>query len=85
MMKTLYALTIAALIGFAAPVAHADDAAPTKPQSARAQAAANTPATQAAPVKVSQQEKMKLCAKQASGKKGVERKTFMKDCLSKKA
>ena len=33
----------------------------------------------------SQQEKMKLCAKQASGKKGAERKTFMKDCLSKKA
>jgi len=28
---------------------------------------------------------MKLCAKQATGKKGAERKAFMKSCLSKKA
>jgi hypothetical protein len=27
---------------------------------------------------------MRLCAKQATGKKGAERKTFMKTCLSKK-
>jgi len=28
---------------------------------------------------------MRLCAKQATGKKGAERKAFMKTCLSKKA
>jgi len=83
-MKTYYTLTVAALIGFAVP-AHADDAVTTKPQSARAQAAVNTPASQAEPVKISQQDKMKLCAKQATGKKGAERKAFMKSCLSKKA
>ncbi|AOY94072.1 phosphate starvation-inducible protein PsiF [Cupriavidus sp. USMAA2-4] len=32
----------------------------------------------------SQQDKMKACNTQASGKKGDERKTFMKDCLSNK-
>ena len=31
----------------------------------------------------SQQEKMKMCNKDATGKKGDERKAFMKDCLSK--
>ena len=29
-----------------------------------------------------QQDKMKSCNSQAAGKKGDERKTFMKDCLS---
>jgi len=83
-MKTLYTLTIAALLGLAAP-AHAEDAVATKSQSARTQSAAATPATPAAPVKISQQDKMKLCAKEATGKKGAERKSFMKACLSKKA
>ena len=46
-------------------------------------ATASTPAE--APVKLSQQDKMRLCAKQATGKKGAERKAFMKTCLSKKA
>ena len=77
-MKTVYALALASLIGLAAPVAYADDAAaPTRTN--------KTPAAAAAPVKVSQQEKMRLCAKQATGKKGAERKAFMKTCLSKKA
>jgi hypothetical protein len=40
--------------------------------------------TDVAPVTVSQQDKMRLCAKQASGKKGAERKSFMKTCLSAK-
>jgi len=31
-----------------------------------------------------QQQKMRDCNKQASGKKGAERKSFMKTCLSKK-
>jgi len=33
----------------------------------------------------SQQDRMRDCNKQATGKKGAERKTFMKTCLSKKA
>jgi len=81
-MKTIHALAFATLIGFAVPVAHADDAVTAKPQPARAAA---TPVAQPTPVKLSQQEKMKLCAKEATGKKGAERKTFMKSCLSKKA
>ncbi|MGZ6469505.1 MAG: PsiF family protein, partial [Bdellovibrionota bacterium] len=32
-----------------------------------------------------QQEKMKTCNAEATGKKGEERKAFMKDCLSAKA
>ena len=32
-----------------------------------------------------QQNKMTTCNKEASGKKGDERKAFMKECLSKKA
>ena len=40
-----------------------------------------------APVKapISQQDKMRECNKQATGKKGTERKAFMKTCLSRKA
>ena len=81
-MKTLYALTLAGLIGMAAP-AFADDAAPVKSRPAKLQSVAATPA--ASPTKISQQDKMRACAKQATGKKGAERKAFMKDCLSKKA
>jgi len=85
-MKTLYALTLASLIGLAASTAYADDASNVKPRATKLQptvATAGTPA--AAPVKLSQQDKMRLCAKQATGKKGAERKAFMKTCLSKKA
>jgi hypothetical protein len=32
---------------------------------------------------VSLQDKMKTCNKEATGKKGDERKAFMKECLSK--
>ena len=80
-MKTLHALMLASFIGLTVSVAHAADAPTAKPQSAKAPVAA----TQAAPVKISQQDKMRLCAKEATGKKGAERKTFMKTCLSKKA
>ncbi|HEX9278336.1 MAG TPA: PsiF family protein [Casimicrobiaceae bacterium] len=83
-MKTLYALTLASLIGLAATTAYADDASNVKPRPAKSQAAAATAGT-AAPVKISQQDRMRLCAKQATGKKGAERKAFMKTCLSKKA
>lgn len=37
----------------------------------------------AAPDKDSQQSKMATCNKEATGKKGAERKVFMKECLSK--
>jgi hypothetical protein len=84
-MKMLQALTLAALIALAVPVAQADDTVPSKAPSARTQPAATAPAAQAAPVKISQQDKMKICAKEATGKKGAERKAFMKSCLSKKA
>ena len=83
-MKTLFALVLTGFIGFAASVAHADDAAIAQPRSAKAVATAPAAAA-ATPVKISQQDKMRLCAKQATGKKGAERKTFMKGCLSKKA
>ena len=84
-MKTLYILTLASLIGLAASTASADDASNVKPRAAKLQPTAATASTPAAPVKLSQQDKMRLCAKQATGKKGAERKAFMKTCLSKKA
>ena len=81
-MKTLSALTLALVLGFAAP-AFADDAPATKGRSGKIQTAAVSVDGAGAP-KVSQQEKMRQCAKQATGKKGAERKAFMKGCLSKK-
>ncbi len=46
---------------------------------------AQAPATPAAPAaKTAQQSKMVTCNADASGKKGDERKTFMKECLSAK-
>jgi hypothetical protein len=83
-MKTLYSIIIAGLLGFTTTLAFADDAA-TKPKVAKPQSGAITTAASGAPVKISQQDKMRLCSKQATGKKGAERKTFMKGCLSNKA
>ena len=84
MKKTLYALTLAALVAVIAPVASADDTSAVKPRSAKVQTAALSTDSAAAPAKVSQQDKMRACSKQATGKKGAERRTFMKGCLSKK-
>ena len=82
-MKTLFALTLAGFVALVAPVASADDATAPKARVAKAQTAADAGA--AAPAaKISQQDKMRLCAKDATGKKGAERKAFMKTCLSKK-
>lgn len=39
----------------------------------------------AAPAKTPQQEKMAMCNKDATGKKGDERKAFMKECLGAKS
>jgi hypothetical protein len=45
--------------------------------------AADTPAS-APKAKTAQQEKMAMCNADATGKKGDERKAFMKECLSAK-
>ena len=58
----------------AAPVAAPKTAVPVK-----------TAAPEKATAVQSQQDKMRTCNKQATGKKGAERKAFMKTCLSKKA
>ena len=71
------ALVVTSLSAQAEPVA-----VPIKPIQAVQTAAVNTP-VKAAPL--SQQDKMRDCSKQATGKKGTERKTFMKTCLSRKA
>ena len=84
MKKTLYALTLAALVAVIVPVASADDTSGVKPRSTKVQTAALSTDSAAAPAKASQQDKMRQCAKQATGKKGPERKAFMKGCLSKK-
>jgi hypothetical protein len=81
-MKSLY---VAALIGlFACQAVYAADspAAPkTKPQSTTK--SADPSAGQAVkPIAMSQQDRMRMCSKQATGKKGTERKTFMKSCLT---
>ena len=81
-MKTWLALALAAIVGLAAPVAFADDAAGVKTRPAKIRTASANADTGAP--KISQQDKMRQCAKQATGKKGAERKAFMKGCLSKK-
>ena len=53
-----------------------------KPASAAPAASTSVPQKTAA---ISQQDRMRDCNKQATGKKGAERKTFMKTCLSRKA
>jgi len=73
-------LVVLMLAGFSF-AAHAAEnvSAPVKPAHAVQTAVA-------APVKapISQQDKMRECNKQATGKKGAERKAFMKTCLSRK-
>jgi hypothetical protein len=90
-MNKFYVLAFA---GFLAPaVVFADDVATTPKSTKAVVAAAKTDAAPVPsadpraqkPVLISQQDKMRLCAKQATGKKGAERKAFMKTCLSKKA
>ncbi len=81
-LKMLVTALLATFLGMATGLAHADDST-TKPKSTRTQPAPAA-APPAAPVVVSQQDKMRQCSKQASGKKGAERKDFMKTCLSKK-
>jgi hypothetical protein len=77
-----HSISIAAL-GFALATGMAFAADPVKPAMPVA-APATTTAAPAAPVaeKTAQQSKMKSCNAEAAGKKGDERKAFMKDCLS---
>jgi hypothetical protein len=79
-MKVLTKLVPASVLGMARAVARADVPVVKKAPTAKAQAAT----TDVAPVKVSQQVRMRLCAKRASGKTGAERKAFMKTCLATK-
>ena len=78
-MKVLTMLVLASVLGLSSAVARAESPAPKKEPTAKAQAI-----TGAGAIKVSQQDKMRLCAKEAKGKKGPERKAFMKTCLSTK-
>ena len=82
-LKMLVTALLATFLGMGAGLAQADDSA-AKPKPTRSAAPPATAAPPAAPVVVSQQDKMRQCSKQASGKKGAERKDFMKTCLSKK-
>ena len=68
-------------IPFAAQAAEPGTAATKPVQPVQVAAAAAPPKTAAH----SQQDKMRECNKQATGKKGAERKAFMKTCLSKKS
>ncbi len=78
-MKVLTMLVLASVLGLSSAVARAESLAPKKEPTAKTQAI-----TGAGAIKVSQQDKMRLCAKEAKGKKGPERKAFMKTCLSTK-
>ena len=87
-MKTIHVLAFAGLL--ASAVAYADETVVAPKSSKAVVAAAKVDAASAdlkaqKPVLISQQDRMRLCAKQATGKKGAERKAFMKTCLSKKA
>ena len=73
---------IIALTALFASAAGAEPPTPAKLAPATPAAAAVTPQKTAA---LSQQDKMRNCNKQATGKKGAERKSFMKTCLSNKA
>ena len=86
-MNKLSVIALAALfVSFAAQAADPASTA-TKPIQPAAVAAPAAPQKAAVPQKtaaLSQQDRMRDCSKQATGKKGAERKAFMKTCLSKK-
>jgi hypothetical protein len=86
---TLQAVLLAGFL--VAGLAHGADSAPGKSGEGPAQKAgrttpASTPIGINAPqlAGMSQQNKMKECNRLAKGQKGAERKSFMKNCLSKK-
>ena len=80
-----FALGLASVHGvaFAAgPTSPATAAATAAAPAAAPAAASAAAAANAASDKTPQQNKMAMCNKSAEGKKGDERKAFMKDCLS---
>jgi psiF repeat len=78
-MKALTMLVLASVLGLTSAVARAD-----APEANKAATKAQGAITAATPDKISRQDKMRLCAQQAPGKKGAERKALMKPCLSSK-
>jgi psiF repeat len=78
-VKVLTMLVLASVLGLSSAVARADTPAPKKEPTAKTQAIAGAGA-----VKLSQQDQMRPCAKDANGKKWPEHKAFMKTCLSTK-
>jgi hypothetical protein len=91
-MNKALIIALASLLAPLAAQAAEPVAALVKPaQPAPAPAAAQKPATPqktaASPTAAatSQQERMRNCNKEATGKKGDERKAFMKTCLSSKS
>ena len=79
------AQTVAAAASASAPAVPQKAVAPQKTAATdKAVVPQKTAASQGTAVH-SQQNKMRECNKQATGKKGAERKAFMKTCLSKKA
>ena len=93
-LLSLSAIAFALTMGLSAGVqAQTAPAAPAKAASAQAAPAKMAPASaaapaapeavKAAPAKTAQQNKMKTCNVEAKGKKGGDRKAFMKECLSK--
>jgi hypothetical protein len=87
-VNKLNAILLALMLGAGVGLAQADDIptnAAIKSKATRPPVAQPVAQPAVAPVKVSQQDKMRLCSKQATGKKGAERKDFMRTCLSKKA
>ena len=88
---SLIAIAFALTMGLSAGArAQSAPAAPAKAASAASAPAKAAPAvspaaaTVAPPAKTAQQSKMATCNKDATGKKGDERKAFMKECLSAK-
>jgi hypothetical protein len=82
-MKSLYLATLIGL--FACQAAYAADvgSAPKPKTPSAAKTADPGAAAQASkPILMSQQDRMRMCSKQATGKKGAERKAFMKSCLT---
>lgn len=87
-MKNAILIALVTLVASSAVYAEPPSPPPAKATPAAAVPAVTPTATKAAAPQptaaVSQQDKMRNCNKDATGKKGAERKEFMKTCLSRK-
>ena len=82
-MKSFYFAALVALFACQAVYAADGAAAPkAKTQSVAKSADAAAAGQATKPIAMSQQDRMRMCSKQAAGKKGAERKTLMKSCLT---